>query len=205
MKYLLIILEPTNFLSDILNNLSVVNNLFFPFCDGNNIKNLPCVLGAEFLMSSFLKLQFIDNLRNIGVSCRFDLQADVFSVDINIKIDIVSSVPFVRCGKDLNPQFVLQLAINGLDFGLVSVKCPMYYKMNDKVDAILFLNVVDFRTADFRDFNIKRSSQLFEVIFGIDVLIIKKFPFFFCFWGALPDQFRNGANFVFFWSAPIAY
>ena len=54
----------------------------------------------------FLKSQLIDYLRDIGIAGGFNLKPDIFVLNFNEEIDIVSTVPFVRSRLYFNTEFI---------------------------------------------------------------------------------------------------
>lgn len=155
---MLFLLDAFNFFADFLYNLRILNNFLFPFSYRNNIENLTSIFGSKFFVCLFLKFQFIDNLRNIGITSRFNLQSDIFFFYLNEKVNIITPVPFIWSWLYFNIQFLLELAINCLNFGLVTIISSVNNQIDNKINTVLFGYAFYFCCTNFRYFYIKSSA-----------------------------------------------
>ena len=143
--------QPYNFPSDLIYDSFVFNLFSFSHFSRKDIKNFPTVFLGEFFMSFELQFFFLEYLRKLyPLIISFYLYPDVFILNLNRKIYIIKSIPFIRSGINLYLEILLQLSINRFNFGLITLIRSIQNKIINICNAFFFSNSLYFGPNNFR-------------------------------------------------------
>ena len=122
------------------------------------------------------------------------LQRTRYSWDLNKKIDIEKSVPFVRCMFYFSSEFFFQLSINGFDFCHIAVKSPVNNELHYIINVVLLCDFFNLRLNYLRDFAIELFTEGFNVLSGAYICEVILPPFIKRLRCTLPYAFRSRAD-----------
>gem|GEM_PF-6208627 len=115
-----------------------------------------------FLLQTF----FFKYLRKLNTLINwFYLYSNKFVFNFYKEVNIVKSVPFIRCWFYFYSNLFLKLSINCFDFSSITIKSSINNELNHIINTILLCYFFYFSLYDFRDFYIEFLTKAFNMFF----------------------------------------